>query len=116
MPRLLPMDDVRAPLFSVGQVADMLGLHQSFLRRLDDQGLVTPARSDGRQRRYSRQEVEAIGQVVDLIGEGLTLNGVRRVMQLQAEVAQLRIELAETKAKLGARRARTQPQSGSLRH
>lgn len=97
MPRPLPIDDVRAPLFTVGQVADMLGLHQSFLRRLDDQGVVSPARSEGRQRRYSRAEVEAIGQVVDLMGEGLTLNGVRRVMELQAEVTHLREQLAEAR-------------------
>jgi excisionase family DNA binding protein len=97
MTRLLPLDDVSAPLYTVGQVSEMLGLHQSFLRRLDEHGLVTPARSGGRQRRYSRQEVEAIGQVVDLMGEGLTLNGVRRVMQLQAEVEQLRGQLAKAK-------------------
>lgn len=114
MPKPLPIDDVRAPLFTVGQVADMLGLHQSFLRRLDDQGLVTPARSEGRQRRYSRSEVEAIGQVVDLMDEGLTLHGVRRVMELQGEVARLRRELADAKAKLG--RAGPRAKTAASRH
>jgi excisionase family DNA binding protein len=109
MPRPLPIDDVRAPLFTVGQVADMLGLHQSFLRRLDDQGVVSPARSEGRQRRYSRAEVEAIGHVVDLMGEGLTLNGVRRVMELQAEVTRLRGELAAAKARAGEPSVRAKP-------
>lgn len=105
MARRLPLDDARAPLFTVGQVSEMLGLHQSFLRRLDEHGLVTPARSGGRQRRYSRQEVETIGQVVDLMGEGLTLNGVRRVMELQAEVERLRGQLAKVQGQVVAQPA-----------
>lgn len=116
MPRALAaLDDVAAPLFTVGQVADMLGLHQSFLRRLDGLGVVSPARSEGRQRRYSRSEVEAIGQVVDLMGEGLTLTGVRRVLELQAEVDRLRIELAEAKARPPRTSATTKPPARATR-
>lgn len=91
----LPFDDGSAPLFSVGQVADMLGVQQAFLRRLDREDVVSPARSQGQQRRYSRDDVSQVQEAVSLIGDGLTLNGVRRVLLLQEEVRRLEAELAE---------------------
>lgn len=94
-----PYDDPSRPMFSVGQVADMLDVQQAFLRRLDTQQLVCPARSEGAQRRYSRDDVDRVAEVCGLIDEGLTLEGVRRVIALQAEVAALRAELARERAK-----------------
>ena len=51
-----PLDDENAPLYTVGQVAGILGVQPAFLRRLDVEEVVQPARSEGRQRRYSRQD------------------------------------------------------------
>lgn len=93
--RDLPFDDATVPLYTMGQAADMLGLRPAFLRRLDEHGVVTPARSAGRQRRYSREQIETIRRVLDLMNEGLTLAGVRRVLALQHEINQLKRELAD---------------------
>ncbi|HWC35325.1 MAG TPA: MerR family transcriptional regulator [Mycobacteriales bacterium] len=93
-----PYDDPRRPLFTVGQVAEMLEVQQAFLRRLDQQDLVSPARSDGFQRRYSKADVDRVSEICGLIGEGLTLAGVRRVLELQAEVAGLRAEVSALRA------------------
>ena len=41
----LPFDDAQAPLYSVGQVAEMLGVQAAYLRRLDLEEVVQPARS-----------------------------------------------------------------------
>ena len=94
----LPFDNASAPLYSVGQVADMLGVQQAFLRRLDAHDVVSPARSDGQQRRYSRLDVHQVQQAIGLIDEGLTLGGVRRVLELQAEVKRLEAEVAALRA------------------
>ena len=94
----LPFDNADAPLFSVGQVADMLGVRQAFLRRLDTQDVVSPARSDGQQRRYSRTDVGHVQVVMSLIDDGLTLPGVRRVLLLQQQVRDLEAELAVARA------------------
>lgn len=98
---MLPFDDVNAPLFSVGQVADMLGVQTAFLRRLDAQDVVSPARSDGQQRRYSRNDVTQVQEAMSLIDEGLTLNGVRRVLLLQAQVRELEAQLAQARRGAG---------------
>lgn len=89
-----PLDDLGRPLFTVGQVAELLDVRQAFLRRIEQHELIAPARSDGRQRRYSRGDIDRVQEIVGLVGEGLTLAGVRRVLQLQSEVDALKREVA----------------------
>jgi len=95
----LPFDDEHAPVFTVGQVAEAIGVQPAFLRRLDQLDVVSPARSVGSQRRYSRNDVTLVQQACALIGEGLTLAGVRRVFELEAEVRALKAEVAHLKQK-----------------
>lgn len=102
----LPIDDEHAALYTVGQVADMLGVQPAFLRRLDLEQVVQPARSDGGQRRYSRSEIGRVRQVSELADEGMTLVGIRRILELEAE-------LADVKRKLAAERRRREPRSPS---
>jgi MerR family transcriptional regulator/heat shock protein HspR len=90
---VLPIDDEYAALYSVGQVAGMLGVQPAFLRRLDVEEVVQPARSDGGQRRYSRWEINRVQKVSEMAGEGMTLAGIRRILVLEAEVADLKRQL-----------------------
>lgn len=92
---LLPFDDAHAPLYTVGQVAEMLGVQPAFLRRLDLEEVVQPARSAGGQRRYSRAEIARVQHVTAMADEGMTLAGIRRILVLEAEVADLQRQLAE---------------------
>ena len=94
---MLPLDDDSAPLYTVGQVASMLGVQPAFLRRLDTEQVVSPARSDGGQRRYSRSDIATVQQVWTMAGEGMTLVGIRRILSLEAEVAHLRRQLDAAK-------------------
>jgi DNA-binding transcriptional MerR regulator len=91
----LPFDDDHAPLYTVGQVAGMLNVQPAFLRRLDSEEVVQPARSDGGQRRYTRQEVRDVERIVALTGEGMTLAGIRRILLLEARVLDLQRQVAE---------------------
>ena len=88
-----PFDDEHAPLYTVGQVAGILGVQPAFVRRLDTEEVVQPARSEGRQRRYSRAEVSQVQRVSEMAGEGMTLAGIRRILVLEAEVADLKRQL-----------------------
>jgi DNA-binding transcriptional MerR regulator len=91
----LPIDDQHAALYAVGQVADMLGVQRAFLRRLDVEQVVQPARSDGGQRRYSRAEITLVQRVSAMAGEGMTLAGIRRILELELEVSELKKQLDE---------------------
>ncbi len=94
------LEDECAPMFSVGQVASILEVQQAFLRRIDDQQVVSPQRSAGGQRRYSRHDIGQIQQVVTMAGEGMTLPAIRRIIQLQYELAEIRRERDELAARL----------------
>jgi MerR family transcriptional regulator, heat shock protein HspR len=97
----LPLDDENRPLFTVGQVSEMLNVQQAFLRRLDEFAVVSPSRSAGGQRRYTRNEIVVVSYVVNLIDDGLTLPAVRRVLELEARVRELEAECDALRAALG---------------
>ena len=93
----LPFDDELAPLYTVGQVAGMLDVQPAFLRRIDIEDVVRPARSEGGQRRYSRADIALVQRVSVMAGDGMTLAGIRRILELEAVVADLRQQLADAK-------------------
>jgi DNA-binding transcriptional MerR regulator len=71
----------------------MLDVQPAFLRRLDVEDVVQPARTQGRQRRYSRTEIAIVQHVAQMADEGITLAGIRRILVLEAEVAALQRQL-----------------------
>jgi MerR family transcriptional regulator, heat shock protein HspR len=98
-----PLDDENAPLYTVGQVAQLLAVKQAFLRRCDELRVVSPQRSAGGQRRYTRVEIRVIQQVVSMTDEGMTLPAIRRIIELEqrlALVTRQRDELARRLAEL----------------
>jgi MerR family transcriptional regulator, heat shock protein HspR len=112
-----PFEDENIPLFTVGQVAEMLAVKQAFLRRIDELQVVTPQRSAGRQRRYTRVEIRVIQQVASMADEGMTLPAIRRIIELEsklAEVAAQRDELAARLHEVSAERARLTHRLNSL--
>jgi MerR family transcriptional regulator/heat shock protein HspR len=95
---LEPFEEEDVPLFTVGQVAEMLQLKQAFLRRVDQLQVVSPQRSNGGQRRYTRIEIRVIQQVASMADEGMTMPAIRRIIELEqqlARVARQRDELAQ---------------------
>ena len=96
---LLPIDDEHAPIYAVGQVADMLRVQPAYLRRLDVEQVVQPSRSKGGQRRYSRAEIGLVRRVTDMADEGMTLVGIRRILELEQEVRDLQAQLEAARAR-----------------
>jgi DNA-binding transcriptional MerR regulator len=100
------LDDENVPLYTVGQVAQMLEVKQAFLRRVDDLRVVSPQRSAGGQRRYSRVEIRVIQQVVTMADEGMTMAAIRRIIELEEQLAEVTRERDELAARLGELLAR----------
>ena len=112
-----PFDDENVPLYTVGQVAEMLSLKQAFLRRIDELRVVSPQRSAGRQRRYTRVEIRVIQQVATMADEGMTLPAIRRIIELEerlAEVVRQRDDLAARLSEVSAERLRLAQQLAAL--
>ena len=98
-----PLEDEHAPLYTVGQVAEMLAVKHAFLRRVDALQVVSPHRSAGGQRRYTRYEIHVIQQVMTMADEGITLQAIRRIIELERELAAVRRERDELARRLAER-------------
>ena len=113
-----PFEEEDVPLFTVGQVAEMLSLKQAFLRRVDELRVVSPQRSAGGQRRYTRIEIRVIRQVASMADEGMTMPAIRRIIELEqrlAEVIRHRDELAARLSEAAEERARLSAQLNYLK-
>jgi len=95
-----PLEDEHAPLYTVGQVAEMLAVKQAFLRRVDTLQVVSPQRSAGGQRRYTRYEIRIIQQVMTMADEGITLQAIRRIIELEQQLAAVTRERNELARRL----------------
>jgi DNA-binding transcriptional MerR regulator len=87
----------------------MLSLKQAFLRRIDELQVVSPQRSAGRQRRYTRVEIRIIQQVASMADEGMTMAAIRRIIELEqqlADVVRQRDDLAARLAEVSPERMR----------
>ena len=89
------LDQADRALYSISVVTELTGVSQQALRGYENKGLVTPHRTDGGTRRYSRDDIEHINEIAKLLESGLNYEGVAQVMKLQAEADGLRQELRE---------------------
>jgi MerR family transcriptional regulator, heat shock protein HspR len=111
-----PFEDEDIPLYTVGQVAQMLAVKQAFLRRVDELRVVSPQRSAGGQRRYTRVEIRIIRQVASMADEGMTIPAIRRIMELEQQVAEVtrqRDELVLRLAEVSSERDRLARQANA---
>ena len=99
--RAVTVPDEAAPLYTISQAAGILDMPPAFLRRLDSEGVVIPARSPGGQRRYSRDEINHVAALIGLMSEGLTLAGAQRIIELENEIDELRQQLATSRRRSG---------------
>jgi MerR family transcriptional regulator/heat shock protein HspR len=77
------LDDEDYPAYTMGLAADLLGVQPAFLRSLDAAGLLTPNRSAGGQRRYSRAELTVATRVRELLDENMPLIAAIRIVSLE---------------------------------
>ena len=79
------LDDGARGVYAISVAAELTGLHPQTLRIYEREGLVTPSRSDGGTRRYSRDDVALLHEIATLMATGMNLVGVRRVLELERE-------------------------------
>lgn len=104
-------------VFVISVAAELAGMHAQTLRTYDRMGLVTPQRTRGGGRRYSRHDVELLRTVQRLSQEdGVNLAGIKEILELKNENARLRAELEELRSeKEELRRNATRPR-GEIVH
>ena len=81
------------PAFVISVAARMVGLHAQTLRSYERLGLVTPGRSRGNQRFYSRNDIEQLLHVKSLLDAGINLAGVEMVMKATERITELQEQI-----------------------
>ena len=89
------LDDQDYPAYTMGLAADLLGVQPAFLRSLDAAGLLTPDRSAGGQRRYSRAELTLALRVRALLDQNMPLAAAIRIVSLEHQLAAANQRIAQ---------------------
>ena len=83
-------------VFVISVAAELAGMHAQTLRSYDRMGLVTPRRTRGGGRRYTKDDVEQLREIQRLShDEGVNLAGIKAITRLQEEMSALERRLEE---------------------
>ena len=96
----VPADD--AAVYVISVAAEISGLHPQTLRQYDKLGLVSPSRTEGRNRRYSLRDIALLRAVQKLVGEGINHAGIKRIIELESAIANMAIEVAQLRIEVDA--------------
>jgi MerR family transcriptional regulator/heat shock protein HspR len=80
-------------LYIISVAAELAGVHPQTLRIYERKGLIEPARTVGRSRRYSDRDIALLRRIQELTNDGVGLAGVQRILELEEEVGRLTNEL-----------------------
>ncbi|MER7283969.1 MerR family transcriptional regulator [Dactylosporangium sp. CA-139114] len=74
------------PAYTMGRAADIVGTSQDFLRRLDELKLITPQRSAGGHRRYSRYQLRLAARAREMVDQGTAVEAACRIIILEDQL------------------------------
>ncbi|MFD5890989.1 MerR family transcriptional regulator [Streptomyces sp. NPDC060334] len=84
------LDDDDYPAYTMGRAAEMLGTTQGFLRAIGAHGLITPLRSAGGHRRYSRYQLRIAARARELVDQGTPIEAACRIVALEDQLEEAR--------------------------
>ena len=85
-PAVSNLDDDDYPAYTMGRAAEMLGTTPAFLRALGDNRLITPLRSRGGHRRYSRYQLRIAARARELVDAGTQIEAACRIIILEDQL------------------------------
>jgi MerR family transcriptional regulator/heat shock protein HspR len=103
--------DDETGLYVISVAAELSGLHPQTLRQYDRLGLVSPNRTEGRNRRYSLRDIASLRMVQRLVGEGINHAGIKRIIELETAMANMAIEVAQLRIEVDALLADNPPKT-----
>ncbi|MER6088309.1 MerR family transcriptional regulator [Streptomyces bluensis] len=80
------LEDDDYPAYSMGRAAEMLGTTPGFLRAIGEARLITPLRSEGGHRRYSRYQLRIAARARELVDRGTPIEAACRIIILEDQL------------------------------
>jgi DNA-binding transcriptional MerR regulator len=99
------LDDDDYPAYTMGRAAEILGTTAGFLRAIGEARLITPLRSEGGHRRYSRYQLRIAARARELINQGTPVEAACRIIILEDQLEEAQ------RINAGFRRAAGSPKS-----
>ncbi|MET7550554.1 MerR family transcriptional regulator [Streptomyces sp. NPDC005479] len=82
------LDDDDYPAYTMGRAAEILGTTPAFLRAIGEARLITPLRSEGGHRRYSRYQLKIAARARELIDQGTPVEAACRIIILEDQLVE----------------------------
>ncbi|WP_329158113.1 MerR family transcriptional regulator [Streptomyces sp. NBC_01717] len=80
------LDDDDYPAYTMGWAAEILGTTPAFLRAIGEARLITPLRSEGGHRRYSRYQLKIAARARELVDQGTPVEAACRIIILEDQL------------------------------
>ncbi|MEU3732065.1 MerR family transcriptional regulator [Streptomyces sp. NPDC033538] len=80
------LDDDQYPAYTMGRAAELIGATPGFLRALGESRLISPTRSEGGHRRYSRQQLRRAARARELVDQGTPIEAACRIVRLEDDL------------------------------
>jgi DNA-binding transcriptional MerR regulator len=80
------LDDDDYPAYTMGRAAELLGTTPAFLRAIGEARLITPLRSEGGHRRYSRYQLKIAARARELVDQGTPVDAACRIVILEDQL------------------------------
>nr|WP_247702598.1 MerR family transcriptional regulator [Streptomyces sp. F63] len=74
----------------MGRAAELIGTTPAFLRAVGDARLITPLRSAGGHRRYSRYQLRIAARARELVDQGTPVEAACRIIILEDQLEEAR--------------------------
>ncbi|MFE9248531.1 MerR family transcriptional regulator [Streptomyces sp. NPDC007088] len=84
------LDDEDYPAYTMGRAAEVLGTTPAFLRAIGEARLITPLRSKGGHRRYSRYQLRVAARARELVDQGTPVEAACRIVILEDQLEEAR--------------------------
>ena len=71
------------PLLSMNIVMQLTGLTARQIRYYEEQELIQPARTEGKQRMFSLDDIDVLLEIKDLLKSGVNIAGIKQIFEMK---------------------------------
>lgn len=74
------------PVLSIGAVQELTGLSGRQIRYYEQAGLLSPHRTGGRRRLYTRAQVDLLNEIKERVHQGMSLEAVKELLRAKGRL------------------------------
>ena len=75
------------PLLSMNIVMQLTGLTARQIRYYEENELISPSRTEGKQRMFSLDDVDTLLEIKDLLKSGVNIAGIKQIFEMKQQPA-----------------------------